>query len=81
VTWKVRAGERSMQGQPYLYNHVFPNFFFHCTTAYNILRHNGVELGKMDFLGSRSYFFIAFFSSFMAGLVSAVFDGSSFGST
>jgi len=51
VTWKVRAGERSMQGQPYLYNHVFPNFFFHCTTTYNILRHNGVELGKMDFLG------------------------------
>ena len=51
VTWKVRAGERSMQGQAYLYNHVFPNFFFHCTTTYNILRHNGVELGKMDFLG------------------------------
>jgi hypothetical protein len=51
VTWKVRAGERSMQGQPYLYNHVLPNFFFHCVTAYNILRHNGVELGKQDFLG------------------------------
>jgi len=51
VTWKVRAGERSMQGQPYLFNHVFPNFFFHVVTAYDILRHNGVELGKMDFLG------------------------------
>ena len=51
VTWKVRAGERSMQGQPYLFNHVLPNFFFHCVTAYDILRHNGVELGKQDFLG------------------------------
>ena len=51
VTWKVRAGERSMQGQPYLFTHVLPNFFFHCVTAYDILRHNGVELGKQDFLG------------------------------
>ena len=51
VTWKVRAGESSMQGQPYLFNHVLPNFFFHCVTAYDILRHNGVELGKQDFLG------------------------------
>ena len=42
VTWKVRAGDRSMQGQPYLFNHVLPNFFFHCVTAYDILRHNGV---------------------------------------
>ena len=34
-------------------NHVaFPNFYFHVTTAYNILRHNGVELGKADFVGS-----------------------------
>ena len=40
-----------MQGLPYLMNHVLPNLFFHATTAYNILRHNGVELGKMDFLG------------------------------
>ena len=51
VTWKVRAGERSMQGQPYLFTHVLPNFFFHSVTTYNILRHNGEELGKMDFLG------------------------------
>jgi hypothetical protein len=40
-----------MKGQPYLLNHVLPNVFFHCTTAYDILRHNGVELGKQDFLG------------------------------
>ena len=31
---------------------VNPNFYFHCTTAYNILRHNGVEVGKRDFLGA-----------------------------
>jgi len=51
VTWKTRTAEKSMQGQPYLFNHVLPNVFFHVTTAYNILRHNGVELGKQDFLG------------------------------
>jgi hypothetical protein len=51
VTWKVRAGERSMEGMPYLLTHVLPNVFFHATTTYAILRHNGVELGKADFLG------------------------------
>lgn len=39
-------------GQTYLTTFVFPNFYFHLTTAYNILRHHGVELGKMDFMGS-----------------------------
>lgn len=51
VTWKTRTSEKSMQGMPYLFNHVLPNVFFHVTTAYDILRHNGVELGKQDFLG------------------------------
>jgi hypothetical protein len=51
VTWKTRTSEKSMQGLPYLFNHVLPNVFFHVTTAYNILRHNGIELGKQDFLG------------------------------
>jgi hypothetical protein len=51
VTWKTRTSERSMKGQPYLLNHVLPNVFFHCATAYDILRHSGVELGKQDFLG------------------------------
>jgi uncharacterized protein len=51
VTWQTRSSTRSMQGLPYLMNHVLPNLFFHSTTAYNILRHNGVELGKMDYLG------------------------------
>jgi hypothetical protein len=34
-----------------LYGFALPNFYFHMTTAYNILRHNGVELGKADFMG------------------------------
>ena len=53
VTWKTRTATKSMQGQPYLLRHVLPNVFFHVTTAYDILRHNGVELGKADFLGNR----------------------------
>ena len=51
VTWKTRTATKSMQGLPYLLNHVLPNVFFHVTTAYNILRHNGLEIGKQDFLG------------------------------
>jgi uncharacterized protein len=46
-------GKESMtfEGMPYLLSFVLPNVYFHVTTAYAILRHNGVELGKMDFLG------------------------------
>jgi hypothetical protein len=51
VTWKTRSSTKSMQGMPYLLHHVLPNLYFHVTTAYDILRHNGVELGKQDFLG------------------------------
>jgi len=39
------------KGQPYLLHFVLPNFFFHAATAYAILRHNGIELGKRDFMG------------------------------
>jgi hypothetical protein len=42
----------TLKGQPYLVHFVLPNFYFHCTAAYTILRHNGVELGKRDFMGS-----------------------------
>jgi hypothetical protein len=52
VTWQTRTSSKSMQGLPYLHSHVIPNLYFHETTAYNILRHNGVELGKKDFLGN-----------------------------
>jgi uncharacterized protein len=52
ITWQTRSTSRSMQGLPYLHKHVLPNVYFHVTTAYNILRHNGVEIGKKDFLGN-----------------------------
>ena len=47
------AGGREMQmaGRDYLTLYAMPQFFFHMTTAYNILRHNGVDLGKADFMG------------------------------
>ena len=51
VSWQSRSATKTMQGQAYLLHHVLPNVFFHVTTAYDILRHNGVELGKQDFLG------------------------------
>lgn len=51
VTIKVGGKDRTLSGQDYYYSYVLPNFYFHVTTAYNILRHNGVELGKGDFLG------------------------------
>ncbi len=51
VSWQTRSSTRSMQGLPYLMNHLLPNVHFHVTTAYAILRHNGVEVGKKDFLG------------------------------
>ncbi len=41
---------RTMTGEAYLKHWAFPNFFFHVTTAYAILRHNGVDLGKKDYL-------------------------------
>ncbi len=43
---------KTVTGQQYLNHMALPNFFFHCATAYDILRHNGVELGKRDFLGA-----------------------------
>jgi len=51
VTWKTRTATKEMQGMPYLLNHVLPNLYFHVATAYAILRHNGVEIGKGDYLG------------------------------
>ena len=45
---------KTMTGADYFLEHAIPNFFFHLTTAYAILRHNGVELGKRDYLGALS---------------------------
>jgi uncharacterized protein len=47
------VGDKTMtlEGLPYLVSFILPNVYFHVTTAYNILRHSGVELGKLDYLG------------------------------
>lgn len=47
-----RDGTLTLAGEAYLKHYVLPNFFFHVTTAYALLRHNGVDLGKADYLGS-----------------------------
>jgi len=52
VTIKMRDRELNMKGVELLLNRSLPNFYFHATTAYDILRHNGVELGKRDFMGN-----------------------------
>jgi hypothetical protein len=51
ISMTVRGEVRRFEGQTYLLHVVLPNFFFHVTTAYNILRHNGLEIGKRDFIG------------------------------
>ncbi len=50
---KMKAGgvDRTFSGQAYLLHNALPNFFFHATTAYDILRHCGVNIGKRDFIG------------------------------
>ncbi len=52
ITIKLGNNERKFAGQGLLLNHILPNFYFHCTTAYDILRHCGIELGKRDFMGT-----------------------------
>ena len=51
ISLKVRDTVHKHAGLAYLCHIALPNFFFHATTAYDILRHNGVELGKRDFIG------------------------------
>ncbi len=52
ITRPIRGKPTTFKGTTFLLNLVYPNFYFHVTTAYAILRHNGVELGKADFIGS-----------------------------
>lgn len=52
VTLKLAGREVSFTGLDYLFGFAQPNFYFHVATAYAILRHNGVELGKSDYLGA-----------------------------
>jgi hypothetical protein len=52
ITLTIGGQPRTLKGQRYLLHNALPNFFFHVTTAYDILRHNGVEVGKRDYMGS-----------------------------
>ena len=51
ISLKAGPQELSFKGQDYLLFFALPNFYFHATTAFAILRHNGVSIGKLDFLG------------------------------
>ena len=51
IELKQRDRTRSFSGLGYLFDYVYPNFYFHVTTAYDILRHSGAEIGKNDFMG------------------------------
>jgi hypothetical protein len=52
ITIPLRSGPLTLPGRTYLLQFALPNFHFHVTTAYAILRHKGVAIGKMDYLGS-----------------------------
>ena len=52
IELKIGGHELSFKGMDYLIGFALPNFYFHIVTAYNILRHNGLEIGKRDFMGA-----------------------------
>ncbi len=52
ITLKLGTNERKFTGQGLLLNFILPNFYFHCSTAYDILRHCGIELAKRDFMST-----------------------------
>ncbi len=52
IELNLRGHILNFTGQVYILRFVLPNFYFHLTTAYNLMRHNGVDLGKPDFLGN-----------------------------
>ena len=51
IKFSIKEWSFEFVGEQYLLTWIIPNFYFHVTTTYNILRHNGVELGKADYLG------------------------------
>jgi hypothetical protein len=53
ITFPVGPNQMTLKGIDYLLQFSMPNFFFHVTTAYSILRHNGLQIGKQDFLGNQ----------------------------
>lgn len=52
IVFPVGPNKMKMKGADYIFHFALPNYYFHLTTAYDILRHNGVDLGKRDFLGA-----------------------------
>jgi uncharacterized protein len=52
IVLKIRGQDVKYTGMQYLLGFAHPNFYFHVTTAYDILRHNGVEIGKRDYIGN-----------------------------
>lgn len=52
ISLKIGGHELNFRGMDYLIGFALPNFYFHLVTAYNILRHNGVEIGKRDYMGN-----------------------------
>lgn len=52
IKFSIKEWNFEFVGDQYLFTWIIPNFYFHVTTTYNILRHNGVEIGKADYLGS-----------------------------
>jgi hypothetical protein len=57
VTMKVGPNDMTFPAKIYLFEFVIPNFYFHATTTYAILRHNGIEMGKQDFLAGLAPYF------------------------
>ncbi len=55
VITQPRWEGKTLTGNEYVIHHMIPNLYFHVTTAYSILRHNGVDVGKKDFLGAMPY--------------------------
>ena len=54
ITFPIGDNKMTLKGSEYLLHFSMPNFYFHVTTAYDILRHNGLEIGKDDFMGQDS---------------------------
>ena len=52
ITLKLGGKDTTFKGMQHLLRNALPNFYFHVTTTYNILRHNGIEIGKRDYLGN-----------------------------
>jgi hypothetical protein len=52
ITLKLGGADTTFKGMQYLLGFALPNFYFHVVTAYNILRHNGIDIGKRDYIGT-----------------------------